>query len=84
MARRIRIGARLRRAREASEVVPMRVCLDLGISLKRLSRMESGAIYTPAEYIPEFARLYGISIDDLIGSRRPRTTPAPQHTADAT
>jgi hypothetical protein len=46
--------------------------------------MESGAIYTPAEYIPEFARLYGISIDDLIGSRRPRTTPAPQHTADAT
>jgi len=83
MAKREKLGARLRTFRERAGLRTESVGHHLNMSSLRVLRIEEGVSGIPAEYLLDMARLYGVSVSELLGDRARRTTPA-LHSTDAT
>ncbi|PPK97737.1 transcriptional regulator with XRE-family HTH domain [Kineococcus xinjiangensis] len=62
------VGPRLRAARGKRELTLAAVAAATGISVSTLSRLESGARRPALESLLPLARLYGTTLDDLVGA----------------
>ena len=62
------VGARLRGLRSARHLTLARVCADTGISVSTLSRLESGQRRPTLELLMPLARVYGVTLDELVGA----------------
>lgn len=62
------VGERLRSLRTARRVTLARVSADTGISVSTLSRLESGQRKPTLELLMPLARIYGVTLDELVGA----------------
>ena len=62
------VGVRLRSLRTARRVTLARVSADTGISVSTLSRLESGQRKPTLELLMPLARIYGVTLDELVGA----------------
>ncbi len=62
------VGGRLRSLRTARRATLARVSADTGISVSTLSRLESGQRKPTLELLMPLARIYGVTLDELVGA----------------
>ncbi|MDO5065540.1 MAG: XRE family transcriptional regulator [Actinomyces bowdenii] len=73
------IGRRLRAARCSYGLTLEAVSAETGISASTLSRLESGRRRACLDLITPLARLYGLSLDELVDGGPPHRAPRPIH-----
>ena len=62
------VGPRLRTLRQARQTTLTEVAKRTGISVSTLSRLESGARKPTLELLLPLAKVYGVTLDDLVGA----------------
>jgi transcriptional regulator with XRE-family HTH domain len=62
------VGGRLRTLRQTRQSTLAEVAAATGISVSTLSRLESGARRANLELLLPLARVYGVTLDDLVGA----------------
>ena len=60
------LGPRLRRIRTARDLTLAQVAEDTGLSVSTLSRLESGGRRATLELLLPLARVYGVTLDELV------------------
>jgi len=73
-------GQRLARLRKARGYSQTELGELLGVSQRVMTYYECQTERPPAHLLPHLAEALGITVDELLGVRRGRETPAPRHT----
>ena len=74
-------GARMAELRQAAGYSQRELAAELGISQRMVAYYEGETDYPPAGILPELARVLGVSIDQLLGTKLIRSaTKKPQDT----
>ncbi len=61
------IGENLKKLREEKKVTQDTLAEYLGVTYQAVSRWENGAAYPDIELLPEIARFFGVSMEELMG-----------------
>ncbi len=56
----------LKQLRENAGITQFQACVEVGASIATLSRWESGESRLPADIVPELARVYKVTSDDIL------------------
>ncbi len=63
----LHIGENIRKFRKNMNLTQEQLAERLGASVQSVSRWESGGGYPDMELLPELARVFGVSVDELLG-----------------
>ena len=63
----LNIGENIRRLRREHNMTQETLAEKLGVSFQSVSRWENSATYPDMEFLPALARIFSVSVDDLIG-----------------
>ena len=63
----LNIGENLRRLRREQNMTQETLAEKLGTSFQSVSRWENGTTYPDIEFLPAIARIFGTTVDNLIG-----------------
>ena len=63
----LNIGENIRKYRTQMEWTQTQLAERLGVSIQSVSRWESGGGYPDMELLPELARVFAVSVDELLG-----------------
>ena len=63
----LNIGDNLRRLRREQNMTQETLAEKLGVSFQSVSRWENGTTYPDIEFLPAIARIFGTTVDGLIG-----------------
>ena len=63
----LNIGDNLRRLRREQNMTQEALAEKLGTSFQSVSRWENGTTYPDIEFLPAIARIFGTTVDGLIG-----------------
>ena len=74
----ITIGDNIRRLRRQMDLTQEELADKLCVSLKVVSRWETGATYPPLDLIPAMSALFGVTADELIGVTKAEELNAPE------
>ena len=72
------VGPRLRALRLEKEMTLADLAESTGVSTSTLSRLESGGRRPTLELLLPIARVHGVALDDLVGTRSPEDPRVPQ------
>lgn len=61
---------KLKQLRTAKNLTQEQLAYNLGVSAQSVSRWENDNSYPDIEFIPEIARFFGVSTDELMGVSR--------------
>ena len=67
MIMKLNIGENLRRLRREQNITQETLAEKLGTSFQSVSRWENGTTYPDIEFLPAIARIFGTTVDNLIG-----------------
>lgn len=57
----------LKEARKRAGLTAKDVALSLGVTFQNVYNWENGSYLPPAKRLPELAKLYGCTVDELLG-----------------
>lgn len=63
------LGSRIAALRKEQGVTQVQLAEQLGIAQQTLAHYEVGRLRMPVSLLPEFARRFGVSVDELLGLR---------------
>jgi len=71
------LGARITKLRKDQGMTQVQLAEYLSISQQHMASFEKGIRKVPASILPMLAQLFGISVDELVGSKGPATKRGP-------
>ena len=77
----IALGRRIAQLRKEQGLTQQQLAEELGIAQQTLAHYEGARLRVPASMLPQFARLFGLPVDALIGptaSTKAKRGPAPK------
>lgn len=63
----LNLGENIRRNRRLLDLTQEQLADRLGVSFQSISRWETGATYPDMELLPEMAKLFSVTVDELLG-----------------
>ena len=67
----LNLGANIRNNRRRLELTQEQLADRLGVSFQSISRWETGTTYPDMELLPEMAKLFSVTVDELLGYSEP-------------
>ncbi len=67
----LNLGENIRRNRRLLDLTQEQLADRLGVSFQSISRWETGATYPDMELLPEMAKLFSVTVDELLGYDEP-------------